>query len=463
MRRASFSLLFLFQGDKMSDLRTFFKNTILTFSRQVLSILIGVVTVIIIARVLGPEGQGEYTLLTLFATLLFTFLNFGFNVSSTYYIGKGNIYDEHTIWKTNLIVMSFLSILSILAGGFVIIFLKDLFFSSISTSYLSIMLLILPFFFLLNFVQSIFLGYQNFDVINISAILTQLLILILTFLFLNVFHMNVLGAILAFIISNIIISILLVILLLKKYHLSIKKGVFSIPFAKDAFNYGIKVHISNLVSFFNYRADTFLIAYFSNPLSVGIYNVAVSIAERLWIVSQSVSNVLFPKISSMSNNDEKDYLTTMLTRNVLLISIITSIILVLISDFLILLLFGSAYEDAALPLKILMPGIVFLSVDRILSNDLSGRGKPEMSMYTSITTIILNIFLNIILIPKYGLSGAAFSTSLSYTVAFIIKIIIFKRLTGKKIVSILIINHEDILLYKKLYKRFLKVQRRERV
>lgn len=461
MRRASFSLLFLFQGDKMSDLRTFFKNTILTFSRQVLSILIGVVTVIIIARVLGPEGQGEYTLLTLFATLLFTFLNFGFNVSSTYYIGKGNIYDEHTIWKTNLIVMSFLSILSILAGGFVIIFLKDLFFSSISTSYLSIMLLILPFFFLLNFVQSIFLGYQNFDVINISAILTQLLILILTFLFLNVFHMNVLGAILAFIISNIIISILLVILLLKKYHLSIKKGVFSIPFAKDAFNYGIKVHISNLVSFFNYRADTFLIAYFSNPLSVGIYNVAVSIAERLWIVSQSVSNVLFPKISSMSNNDEKDYLTTMLTRNVLLISIITSIILVLISDFLILLLFGSAYEDAALPLKILMPGIVFLSVDRILSNDLSGRGKPEMSMYTSITTIILNIFLNIILIPKYGLSGAAFSTSLSYTVAFIIKIIIFKRLTGKKIVSILIINHEDILLYKKLYKRFLKVQRRE--
>lgn len=445
----------------MSDLRTFFKNTILTFSRQVLSILIGVVTVIIIARVLGPEGQGEYTLLTLFATLLFTFLNFGFNVSSTYYIGKGNIYDEHTIWKTNLIVMSFLSILSILAGGFVIIFLKDLFFSSISTSYLSIMLLILPFFFLLNFVQSIFLGYQNFDVINISAILTQLLILILTFLFLNVFHMNVLGAILAFIISNIIISILLVILLLKKYHLSIKKGVFSIPFAKDAFNYGIKVHISNLVSFFNYRADTFLIAYFSNPLSVGIYNVAVSIAERLWIVSQSVSNVLFPKISSMSNNDEKDYLTTMLTRNVLLISIITSIILVLISDFLILLLFGSAYEDAALPLKILMPGIVFLSVDRILSNDLSGRGKPEMSMYTSITTIILNIFLNIILIPKYGLSGAAFSTSLSYTVAFIIKIIIFKRLTGKKIVSILIINHEDILLYKKLYKRFLKVQRRE--
>lgn len=461
MRRASFSLLFLFQGDKMSDLRTFFKNTILTFSRQVLSILIGVVTVIIIARVLGPEGQGEYTLLTLFATLLFTFLNFGFNVSSTYYIGKGNIYDEHTIWKTNLIVMSFLSILSILAGGFVIIFLKDLFFSSISTSYLSIMLLILPFFFLLNFVQSIFLGYQNFDVINISAILTQLLILILTFLFLNVFHMNVLGAILAFIISNIIISILLVILLLKKYHLSIKKGVFSIPFAKDAFNYGIKVHISNLVSFFNYRADTFLIAYFSNSLSVGIYNVAVSIAERLWIVSQSVSNVLFPKISSMSNNDEKDYLTTMLTRNVLLISIITSIILVLISDFLILLLFGSAYEDAALPLKILMPGIVFLSVDRILSNDLSGRGKPEMSMYTSITTIILNIFLNIILIPKYGLSGAAFSTSLSYTVAFIIKIIIFKRLTGKKIVSILIINHEDILLYKKLYKRFLKVQRRE--
>lgn len=435
----------------MSDLRTFFKNTFFTFTRQVLSILIGIISVVVIARILGPEGQGQYTLLTLLVTMLFTFLNFGFHVSSTYYIGKGKMYDEQTIWKTNVVMIIILSVLSILLGMLSILFLKDIFFTGVSATFLYIMLFSLPFYFLLNFTQSIFLGYQNFNVINIAAIFTQLLTLVLTLIFLLGFHMNVLGAVLAFILSHMISSIMLVIILLKKYPLSWKKGTFNMTYVKEAFTYGIKIHISNLISFFNYRADTLLIAYFLTPAAVGIYNVAVNIAERLWIVSQSVSNVLFPKISSMDNEEEKDFLTTMLTRNVLVISIVGSIVLVLLCDFLIWLLFGKEYADASLPLKILMPGIVFLSVDRLLSQDLAGRGKPEMSMYTSITTIVLNIILNIMLIPTYGLAGAAFATSFSYSTAFFIKVIIFHRLTNQPFASILILNRRDLLLYKKLW------------
>lgn len=446
---------------KMSELRTFFENTFFTFTRQVLSVLIGVVSVILIARILGPEGQGQYTLITLLVTMLFTFLNFGFNVSSTYYIGKGKIYDEQTIFKTNVVMVIVLSTASILMGILLIMFLKDVFFSGVSVTFLYVMLLSLPFYFILNFTQSIFLGYQNFNVINIAAIFTQLLTLILTLIFLLGFQMNVLGAVLAFILSHMVSSILLVIILLNKYPLSLKKGTFNKNYVKEAFTYGIKIHISNLISFFNYRADTLLIAYFLTPAAVGIYNVAVNIAERLWIVSQSVSNVLFPKISSMENDDEKDYLTTMLTRNVLVISLIGSIVLVLLCDFLILLLFGSQYKASSLPLKILMPGIVFLSVDRILSQDLAGRGKPEMSMYTSIVTIVLNIILNIIFIPKYGLAGAAFSTSVSYSMAFFIKVIIFNRLTNQKFSSILIMNRQDFALYQKLWAKVMQKRSKE--
>ena len=97
-----------------------FHNSLLTVVRQVLSIVFGLLAMVIIARVLGKSGQGQYTLAVLLPTLLFTLLNSGLSISTVYFLGQKKYTDEE-IYSTNLFTSFLLSLVSI-AIGFVIIF-----------------------------------------------------------------------------------------------------------------------------------------------------------------------------------------------------------------------------------------------------------------------------------------------------------------------------------------------------
>ena len=123
--------------------KSVFHNSFITFIRQVLSIIFGLLASIIIARSLGSEGQGQYTLAILLPTLLYTLLNSGISSSTVYFIGK----DEFTIqevYSTNLFTALLLSIISILVGAFIILFFRDYFFRDISIQLLFYSLLLLP-------------------------------------------------------------------------------------------------------------------------------------------------------------------------------------------------------------------------------------------------------------------------------------------------------------------------------
>ena len=66
----------------------FTKNTLITFITRVITAIFGIIITIIIARTLGPKGQGIYSLAVLLPTTLLLFTIFGLNVSSIFYIGK---------------------------------------------------------------------------------------------------------------------------------------------------------------------------------------------------------------------------------------------------------------------------------------------------------------------------------------------------------------------------------------
>jgi O-antigen/teichoic acid export membrane protein len=267
------------------------------------------------------------------------------------------------------------------------------------------------------------------------------------------FKWGLIGAVVSFIFSLVIQYILSMYFFKKRLKLSLKQGSFSVGYFKESLRYGYKAHFSNILSFINYRADIFLIGMFLNPQAVGIYGVAVGIAEKLWVVSQAISTVLFPKVASIDDDIEKNRLTSYIARNILVFSLFTGLVFYLAGKFIIVLMYGKEYVESAYVLYFLLPGIIFFSVDRILSNDLAGRGMPQLNMYTSLFTVISNIVLNIILIPKYGIAGSAFSTSLTYTICTMIKIVIFKRVTGTKYKDILFISKADIIGAKNMIKR----------
>jgi Na+-driven multidrug efflux pump len=96
---------------------------------------------------------------------------------------------------------------------------------------------------------------------------------------------------------------------------------------------------------------------------------------------------------------------------------------------------------------------VALGGAKTLTADLAGRGKPQFGTYASFISFAINIPLNIYLIPKWGISGAAFASSVAYIIATVIVIIAFINISGKSLFDIVLIKKQDFQDYKNFFRK----------
>lgn len=418
---------------------SFFKNSLMTIITNIFLLFVGLFTSIIIARLLGPDKKGIYTIVLLLPSMIFTFLNFGINAGTVYFTGKKK-FPLSTIIGNNLLIVIILGVISVIIGIGVIFFLGDTYFAEVPRNYLLVGLIIAPLTLFIQFFTAILQGKEDFKRFNLTIIINKLVFLVLIFiLFL---YPEVSTVLLAYICGLIASVFVLYLWLIKpQNNISIK---LDRRYLNDLFNYGIKAYLANVIAFLNYRFDMILINFFLNPLAVGYYSVAVSISERIWLLSQSVSTVLLPRISSLESEEEKKNITALTSRVVVFITFIGTLLLYFLSDWLVPLLFSKAYVESIIPLKILLIGIFSLSFTKILANDLAGRGMPQYNMFTSMVALFTNIILNIYLIPIHGINGAAIATAISYSIQAIITILIYMKISCNSFNDIFIIKISDL-------------------
>ncbi|WNB92691.1 flippase [Bacillus sp. NEB1478] len=432
--------------------RSFIKNSFITFTRQVSNIVVGMILLSVLGRYLGKEGFGAYTLLTLFPTVLLTFLTLGVNTSTIYYVSRKEV-DLNTVFNNNIIIGTLLSFLSILVGLIAVFFFSEQLFKDTPTSLLYLSLLSVPFLFLREYFQTVFQGLQDFKTFNALMVQNQLSILSLAVLFVIVLDYGLRGALSAFILGNAVTVITMIYKLMRHHSVSFRWNSFSWPYFKTSVKYGLKAHVSNFASFLNYRTVVFILGYFTTGGAVGIYSAAMNLGERLSIFAVSFSSVLYPKISSTNSEADRNRITSIVSRNVFLITILMALVAFVLSDFIVYTIFSTEYKETPLLLKIMLPGFALLAVEKVLSNDIAGRGRPDLNMWLSIYNVVFNVILNLFMVPKYGVTGAAISTTITYLFSFLLKIGIFKRLTGEHYLNFLIVKKSDFLFYKSLLQK----------
>ena len=160
---------------------------------------------------------------------------------------------------------------------------------------------------------------------------------------------------------------------------------------------------------------------------------------------------LFPKLASEKDPQKLKQVTPLVCRNVLFLSFLMIVVLYIFSGWLITFLYSTEFLSAILPFRILLVGIFAISGWHILSLDLAARGKPMLNTYIIGMSVVINIILNIIFIPKWGISGAALATTISYTIMFLFTVIIYSKLSNNKIRNVIFLKKEDIGLYKDLF------------
>jgi O-antigen/teichoic acid export membrane protein len=421
-----------------------------TLVRQIFAGFLNLGTVVIIARFYGPEGNGAFAVALLLPSMLNAFLNLGVAPANVYFLGSGILLPREALVASSLIWCG-ASFIGLAIGAGILNLASARFFSGVETQILWFALAIFPVSLFTSYLQGIFQGLQKFGPYNLLAITQPTLLLALTSILVVLGNQEIALLVAAQLVVTILVFVLALYLLIP--HLG-KERMISGYFltVKKILSYGWRVHLSNILAFVNYKADIFISNYFLGTSYTGIYTIAVSLAEKLWILSQSVSTVLLPRLAELhSDESRRKKLTPLIARWTLIITLVLASGTAIAANWLIEIIFGAQYRSAVLPFWLLLPGIVAFTLGRILSNDIAARGHPEVNMYISIISVTINIVGNILLIPTHGLAGAAISTSLAYILSTFLIIISYCRFTGVDWKDTLFPGNSDWQSFKKLW------------
>ena len=422
----------------------FVRDTIITFSATILGVILALISTVLVARVLGPEGKGGYTLLLLIPNMLGMAGNLGLAIANAYFGGSKKAGWSELVSNS---LISGLVVGTALAGGFAAYYFAfhPHFLREIEWKWLVAALPMVPLDLLRTYFNHCLLGQKRIRAYNAMQVVPGLLSLVLVAIALGL-NGGVLGVLLTVDVSvgfSAVLSLWLV-LRVTKLTWSFHPRLFV-----DSVKYGMQGHFGNIIQFFNYRLDTLMLAYFMDVADVGYYSIAVTLAEALWYLPSTVGTMIFARTIGLSS-DEANRTTPRICRNTLLITLLASLAVFLLGRYVILLLYGSEFLPSVRPLWILLPGIVSLSVYKVLGNEIAGRGKPVINSIALGVSLVVNFFLNWLLIPRWGISGAAFASTVSYTVTAVMTLVVFTRMSGNSWFDTIVVKGEDLKIYMKL-------------
>ena len=182
---------------------------------------------------------------------------------------------------------------------------------------------------------------------------------------------------------------------------------------KPTLSYGLRGQAGNLPTFFAYRLDVFIINYFLDPAQLGFYALGVVVSEALWQIPYAVASALFPRTARTLEQDASQF-TCFVLRQILVITCLCGIAIAALSPFLIPLVFGARFKPAVPVIWWILPGTIALSLGKVACADLAGRGRIGYSSAFAFVCFVITVVLDLLLIPRMGIQGAALASSISY-------------------------------------------------
>ena len=127
----------------------------------------------------------------------------------------------------------------------------------------------------------------------------------------------------------------------------------------------------------------------------------------------------------------------------LFLTILMGIGIAAVAPWAVRIVYGDQFAGASTALQILLPGIVALSVAKVLSAYVAGRGMPQYNTLVAFLSLAITVGLDLKLIPIWGINGAALASTASYICSTILTIYIYHRLSGEMLTDVLVPDHDD--------------------
>ncbi|MDB2252225.1 polysaccharide biosynthesis C-terminal domain-containing protein [Halorubrum ezzemoulense] len=173
--------------------------------------------------------------------------------------------------------------------------------------------------------------------------------------------------------------------------------------------------------------DVIILRLVRGDEQAGYYQAALQISQFIVIAPKAIQTMSAYQLADLwGDKGQLSRITTSLVKYSLILVLLLAIGIGVLSKPFIGLYFGPKYEVASTPLRILLPGVVFYSLFYVIYGIELSHERPVLTLGATCIASITNIILNLLLIPMYGLSGAALASSIGYTLLFIFNYISLK-------------------------------------
>ncbi|RLG31398.1 hypothetical protein DRO03_01220 [Methanosarcinales archaeon] len=371
----------------------------------------------IMARYLGPDGLGLFSIVTMIAGIITLIAGLGINSAVVKYMAeyKDNKGKLSAVFSSAFITVA---IFGVVASVVLFAFSDKLagIFDMPSLSYLlKIYAFVLPFSLMYGVIIGFLNGLREMKYYSLINTLNSIMIFlfILTFLFLG---FGVVGAVLGDMLALIIVLIIAGIIARKFVHFTItdyRKNT------KKLTSFGSQLMFGNTINIINYQADTLLIAYFLTVTDVGYYAVAVSMSRFFWRIPQSIQMVAYPATSEYWTKGEIHPLHKMINNSMKYSArflLVIGLGVLFFAKEIIIFLFGQSFLSSVFPFQILVIGTVIYGIVIPIGGTFAGIGRPDLSLKIAAIGATANVLLNVLLIPRFGIAGAAVATITSFII-----------------------------------------------
>lgn len=394
-------------------------------------ILFGVFSTALLNRYLGPTNKGEYAYTLSIANIMVVLFNFGINLTYPNFKRRQDknylpIFQALSIFEFSVLVL-IAAISYIVTKDFNILMV-------ILLTAIGVFRMQLNYF---NLVENI----KSHSLITIVSAFLNFIFILSVFI---VSESNLLYAYLVYISKDLVI----IYLSFKNLRKEISLEHFNYRVWKEIIRFGFIPMYTTLLISINYKIDVIILKFLNvNLLLIGLYTVGVSLAEYGWLIPDIFKDVMINRTAR--RDDVENMAFSLRISSTMMFFVFAG--LVIFGEQMILMLFGHEFIDAYIVTVIIFLGIYSMIYCKIIGTLYIAKGQWRFYATVLTLSVISNVIFNFILIPIWGITGAALSSIISYTIAGLAFLLDFKKLYSLKLLDLIIVNKQDIIKIKSLF------------
>lgn len=411
---------------------------------------ISFVTSIVVAAYLGPEDRGRYAAMVLIQSFVTPLVLHGFGAGIVYLVSSRRYMPSEIL--TTCILYGFLVAAISVSGIYSLWHIHALgqVAEGLSQGQVVLLLSSVLFSIPLFFQSRLLLGDSQYRAANALDILYGFLQPIFLVVFCYFLDFRLTGAAIALLLCTAISFVAGSWYSFFRYRPSLWPNV---NFMKDCLSYGLKSWPADITTRANARLDQAILTFSASARDLGVYSIAVTLTELVWILPDAAGMVLFNRLAMMQSSADRVRLTELIHRVLILLVGLIAVVWGLVCYYFVIPYgYGAAFVESRPLMIIMIPGaIIYVSV-KVMTKLFSGTGNVTLTSASVSFGAFISGILYFSLIPRFGATGAAIASTLGYTVTVLACLFVYHRNYAKlSPISLFFVRKGDVRLLRNLF------------